>query len=189
MQAEPLWHRPSSASGGAFKVAETETIGVRLSLAGKPDMASLGTALHLCIARAGVVGAARTEDVERILTSWSVAHCVDKGAVCAQVASFQEWLVKRWPRCAVYVEVPVEADGPNGTRIRGRVDLLVDTPEGWVLLDHKSSPGGAAKDDDLLAEYGPQLLSYEHALLCATGKPVVQKWLYLPVAARAVRLS
>ncbi len=152
-------------------------------------MASLGTALHLCIARAGVVGAARTEDVERILTSWSVAHCVDKGAACAQVTSFQEWLVKRWPRCAVYVEVPVEADGPNGTRIRGRVDLLVDTPEGWVLLDHKSSPGGAAKDDDLLADYGPQLLSYEHALLCATGKPVVQKWLYLPVAARAVRLS
>ena len=188
-QAEPLWHRPSSASGGTFKVAETETIGVRLSLAGKPDMASLGTALHLCIARAGVVGSPSLEDIERILTNWAVAHCVDKDAVCAQVAAFQAWIAKRWPGCPVYVEVPIEADGPSGTRIRGRIDLLVEAQDGWVLLDHKSNPGGAARDEDLVAEHGPQLQSYGHALLSATGKPVSQRWLYLPVAARAVRLS
>ena len=189
VHAEPLWHRPSSASGGTFKVAETETIGVRLSLAGKPDMASLGTALHLCIARAGVVGVARPEDVEHILNSWTVAHSVDKDAVCAQVKAFQVWIASRWPSCPVYVEVPVEAEGPNGTRIRGRIDLLVEEKDGWILLDHKSNPGGAARDEDLVAEHGPQLESYGHALLSATGKPVSQRWLYLPVAARAVRLS
>ena len=189
VQAEPLWHRPSSASGGSFKVAETETIGVRLSLAGKPDMASLGTALHLCIARAGIVGSARTEDVERILNNWAVAHCVDTAAVCAQLASFQEWMGKRWPGCPVYAEVPVEADGPNGTRIRGRIDLLVEAQDGWILMDHKSNPGGAARDEDLVAEHGPQVQSYGIALLNATGKPVIQQWLYLPVAARAVRLA
>lgn len=189
VQAEPLWHRPSSASGGSFKVAETETIGVRLSLAGKPDMASLGTALHLCIARAGIVGSASTEDVERILTNWAVAHCVDTAAVCAQLASFQEWMGKRWPGCPVYVEVPVEADGPNGTRIRGRIDLLVEAQDGWILLDHKSNPGGVARDEDLVAEHGPQVQSYGIALLNATGKPIIQQWLYLPVAARAVRLT
>lgn len=189
VQAEPLWHRPSSTTGGSFKVAETESIGVRLSLAGKPDMASLGTALHLCIARAGVVGSPRPEDVERILTSWAVAHSVDKNAVCAQLAAFQEWIASRWPGCPVYVEVPVETEGPNGTRIRGRIDMLVEVPDGWILLDHKSNPGGAARDDDLVAEHGPQLESYSYALLSATGKPVSQKWLYMPVSARAVRLS
>lgn len=189
VHAEPLWHRPSLASGGTFKVAETETIGVRLSLAGRPDMASLGTALHLCIARAGVVGSARAEDVERILTNWAVAHCVDTAAVCAQLASFQEWMGKRWPGCPVYVEVPVEADGPSGTRIRGRIDLLIEAQDGWILLDHKSNPGGAARDEDLVAEHGPQVQSYGIALLSATGKPVIQQWLYLPVAARAVRLA
>lgn len=189
MQAEPLWHRPSSASGGAFKVAETDIVGVRLSLAGKPDMASLGTALHLCIARAGVLGGVSAPEVERILKTWAVAHCVDKDAVCAQVAAFQAWIGARWPGCPVHVEVPVEADGPNGTRIRGRIDLLVEAHDGWVLFDHKSNPGGAARDEDLVAEHGPQLESYGHALLAATGKPVSQRWLYLPVAARAVRLS
>lgn len=188
VQGEPLWHRPSSAEGGTFKVAEAETVGVRLSLAGKPDMASLGTALHLCIARASVRGGVSAAEVERILTTWAVAQSVDKDAVCAQVEAFQAWLAKRWPGCPVYVEVPIEADGPSGNRIRGRIDLLVETPEGWILLDHKSNPGGAARDEDLVAEHGPQLESYGHALLSATGKPVSERWLYLPVAARAVRL-
>lgn len=189
VQAEPLWHRPSSASGGAFKVFETDAVGVRLSLVGKPDMLSLGTALHLCIARAGVLGGVSAPEVERILKTWAVDRSVDKDAVCAQVTAFQAWLAKRWPDCPVYVEVPLEADGPNSTRIRGRIDLLVEEPDGWILVDHKSNPGGAARDEDLVAKHGPQLESYAHALLSATGKPVSQRWLYMPVSARAVRLS
>jgi len=189
VQAEPLWHRPSSASGGAFTVVETDAVGVRLSLAGKPDMASLGTALHLCIARAGVLGGISPPDVEGILKTWAVAGSVDKDAVCTQTSAFQAWIAKRWPDCPVYVEVPIEADGPNGTRIRGRIDLLVELPDGWILVDHKSNPVGSARDDDLIALHGPQLESYGHALLSATGKPVSQRWLYFPVAARAVRLS
>ncbi len=188
VQGVPLWHRPSSASGGTFKVVETDAVGVRLSLAGTPDMTSLGTALHLCIARAGVLGVVHAPEVERILTTWAVAHSVDGDAVCAQVEAFQTWLARRWPGCPVHVEVPIEADGPNGTRIRGRIDLLVDAPDGWILLDHKSNPGGAARDEDLAAEHGPQLEAYGHALVAATAKPVHQRWLYLPVAARAVRV-
>lgn len=189
VQAEPLWHQPSSSSGGLFKATETDTIGVRLSLAGKPDMASLGTALHLCIARAAVLGDVPSPDIERILRAWAVADSVDKNAVCAQVEAFLAWIAQRWPNCPVYVEVPIEADGPNGTRIRGRIDLLIEESNGWILLDHKSNPGGADRDEDLVAEHGPQIESYAYALLNATGKPVKQRWLYLPVAARAVRLS
>lgn len=189
VQAEPLWHRPSSASGGTFTVVETDAVGVRLSLAGKPDMASLGKALHLCIARAGVLGGISPPDVEHILKTWTVADSVDKDAVCSQTSAFQAWIAKRWPGCPVYIEVPIEADGPNGTRIRGRIDLLVELPDSWILVDHKSNPAGSARDDDLVALHGPQLESYGHALLSATGKPVSQRWLYLPVAARAVRLS
>jgi len=87
-QAKPLWHRPSSASGGIFKVVETDAVGVRLSLAGKPDMTALGSALHLCIARAAVLGSVPAPDVERILKTWAVADSIDKDAVCAQVEAF-----------------------------------------------------------------------------------------------------
>ena len=189
VQAEPLWHLPSAASGGTFKVVEADNVGVRLSLAGKPDMMSLGTALHLCIARAGVLGGISVSEVEHILSAWAVAHYVDKESVCAQIAALQAWLAKRWPGCPVYVEVPIEANGPSGTRIRGRIDLLVEEPNGWILLDHKSNPGGVVRDEELVAEHGPQIEAYAHALLSATGKPVTQRWLFLPVAGRAVRLS
>ncbi len=188
VEAAPLWHRPSAAAGGHFEVVATEAVGVRLSLSGKPDMAALGTALHLCIARAGVIGRVPEAEFERILARWGVGHSIDRAAVCAQVGAFQAWVAKRWPGCPVHVEIPVEADGPEGTRIRGRIDLLVQTAAGWVLLDHKANPGGTARDEDLVRAHGPQLASYGHALWSATGMPVVEQWLYLPVAARAVQL-
>lgn len=187
--AKPLWHRPSSAAGGQFSVAQTEALGVRIALAGKPDMADLGTALHLCLARAGVQRKVVPDEVDRVLGMWGVANSVDREAVIAQLTCFQEWLHKRWPGSPILVEVPIETDGPDGTRIRGRIDLLVETPPGWVLLDHKANPGGADRDDDLANAHGPQLASYAAALFAATGKPVVEAWLYLPVAARAVRMT
>lgn len=67
-----------------------------------------------------------------------------------------------------HVEVPIEVDREDGTRLRGRIDLLVDTSEGWV--DHKSSPCGAAHDEGLVREHGPQLASYADALMRATAR-------------------
>jgi len=189
IDAKPLWHRPSSAVGGEHAVLLSEAVGVRIVINAKLDMANLGSALHLCIARAGVLGNVDTTEVERILSTWGVAHAVDLAAVLAQFGAFQEWLSKRWPGCKVLVEVPIEANGPDGTRIRGRIDLLVEAPEGWILVDHKANPGGTDRNEELAQEHGPQLEAYVEALVEATGRPVVEQWLYLPVAARALRLK
>lgn len=186
--AEPLWYRPSSATGGTYTVAKSENVGVRVAITGSIAMDSLGTALHLCVARAGVSGQVVEADVERILTSWDVAHAVDRAAIIAQIQAFYAWLQERWPNGTVYVEVPVEANRPDGTRLRGRIDLLVDTPDGWVLLDHKANPSGTRHDDQLVQEHGPQLSAYAQAIETCTGKVVKEQWLYLPVAARAVNV-
>lgn len=137
----------------------------------------------------GVLGKVGATEVERILATWGVAHAVDRAAVLAQFGAFQGWLSQRWPGCKVLVEIPIEANGPEGTRVRGRIDLLVETPEGWILVDHKANPGGSDRNEDLAQEHGPQLASYAQALLDATGKTIVEQWLYLPVAARALRLK
>lgn len=186
--AQPLWYRPSNATGGAYGVAESEAVGTRIAISGRVAMDTLGTALHLCVARASVAGAVSEVDVERILSAWGVAHAVDNTAVLAQIRAFFAWLQQRWPDCAVHVEVPVEANRPDGTRLRGRIDLLVETPEGWVLLDHKANPGGTSRDDSLVQQHGPQLSAYAQAIEACTGKAVREQWLYLPVAARAVRV-
>lgn len=192
LSSRPLWHRPSSGEGpeaSDFGVGHVEAVGTRIAIVKRVDMAVLGTALHHCIARSGVAGCISVEDVERLLTRWDVAHAVDKAAVVAQVEAFLSWITKRWPERPVHVEVPLEADREDGTRLRGRIDLLVDTQEGWVLVDHKSNPRGAAHDEELVREHGPQLASYADALVRATGRPVTEQWLFLPVAARALRVQ
>jgi len=83
----------------------------------------------------------------------------------------------------------MEVQRVDGTRLRGRIDLLVDTTNGWILFDHKSNPRDASADGMLAQEHGPQLAAYADALLRATGRPVKEQWLYMPVAARALQLS
>lgn len=187
--AVPLWYRPSSAVGGQFNIAETAAIGIRIALTGKPDMADLGTAVHHCLARAGARGVVEQTDVSSILSNWGVGNTVDNAAVVAQLTAFHAWCNERWPGCQTFVEVPIEANRPDGTRVRGRIDLLLQSPNGWILVDHKSNPGGSDRNEELALEHGPQLAAYAEALVAATGTPVTEQWLYLPVAARALRLA
>jgi ATP-dependent exoDNAse (exonuclease V) beta subunit len=195
IQGTPLWRQPSAAEatqGGETSPATEaphQPVGTRIVVTGQPDMATLGTALHLCVARATVLGNSSAEETARILATWGMANAVDARAVCCQVQAFQDWLASRWPGCPVLVETPIEAQAADGTRLRGRIDLLVDTPAGWVLVDHKAHPGGANRDQALVTTHAPQLAAYAQALHTATGRAVVEQWLYLPVGGRVVRVG
>ena len=136
--------------------------------------------------RAAVRGHADLAETRRILAAWGMANAVDAGAVQRQADAFLAWVRQRWPQGRIHVETPLEAGAPDGTRLRGRTDLLVDTPQGWVLVDHKSNPGGTDRDEALATRYAPQLAAYAQALQQATGRPVVERWLYLAVGGRVV---
>ncbi|WP_343654267.1 UvrD-helicase domain-containing protein [Paraburkholderia caribensis] len=189
VDGDPLWFRPSGAGGGGYAVAEVETVGTRIAVPSKADMTTIGTAIHLCIARAGTSGKADLDEIDQILSNWGVADALDKIAVRDQVDALLSWVAKRWPDRPVHIEVPIEADRPDGSRLRGRIDFLIDAEDGWILLDHKSNPGGTVRDGDIANAHGAQLTAYAEALTRSTGRPVREQWLYLPVGARAVRLQ
>lgn len=67
--------------------------------------------------------------------------------------------------------------------------FLAQSPQGWILVDHKSNPGGSERDESLTLQHGPQLAVYAEALAAATGVSVVERWIYLPVAARVLRIA
>jgi ATP-dependent helicase/nuclease subunit A len=188
-KARPLWFQPSAAQGGSYCMAEFEPVGERIAITAAVDMEYLGQALHLCIAKAGAHGGIGTAEVADILARWGVDDAVAAESVLAQMQAFKAWVEKRWPGCPVHVEVPLEVNLDDGVRLRGRIDFLVDTPGGWVLLDHKANPRGAARDDALIQKHGQQLDSYADALLRATGRPVLEQWLFLPVAGQAARVE
>ena len=78
---------------------------------------------------------------------------------------------------------------PNGQVMHGRIDLLLETGEGWVLLDHKANPAPRDRWDQVAVDHGGQLSVYADALARATGRTVAETWIILPVAAGAVRIA
>jgi ATP-dependent exoDNAse (exonuclease V) beta subunit len=86
-------------------------------------------------------------------------------------------------------EVPVECRLPNGQMLAGRIDLLLRTPAGFVLIDHKASARPRTEWGTVVNEYGGQLAAYAAAIELAGGAPVLERWLFFPVAAGVVRLE
>ena len=188
-QREPLWLRPSSATSGDYKVESVETVGTRVALKGNVDMTSLGSAVHNSIAFCLTSTTATVEEVATIATRWRVGGAVEAQAVVNQARSLVEWVRGKWPTATLHVEVPLEVGLKSGRVVRGQIDLLVDAGEGWVIIDHKSDPRSTGQDDRLAQEHGPQLDAYAQAVVAATGRAVLERWLFLPVAGQVAKVG
>ncbi len=77
----------------------------------------------------------------------------------------------------------------NGQIINHRIDLLLKTKAGWILIDHKSGAQNSTQWDKLAASYGGQLAAYGSAIKAATGVSVVESWLVLPVARATLKVT
>lgn len=186
----PLAFNPSAAEEAACSVDETVSIGTRVALPGPVEMGVLGTAIHACLAAAFTDRSLTqtTENVAAILHRHGVADWVEATGIHRQVTSFLAWIDARWPNAEAIAEVPVESIRPNGQVLQGRIDLILKTRDGWILFDHKSNPGEPEQWGDLARQYSGQLLAYAHAVSSATQIPVIETWLFLPVAAGAARI-
>jgi hypothetical protein len=60
--------------------------------------------------------------------------------------------------------------------------LLIEQADGWVLVDHKADPRSAADGDRVAQAHGAKLDAYAEAVLEGTGRPVLERWLFLPLA-------
>lgn len=154
------------------------------------DVTALGTAIHACIALSFVDTHRQvtSEEVERLLRSHGLEGKIAVDALLRQIESLHQWIGQRWPKCTAHPEYPVQSTLPNGQVMNGRIDLLLDTPQGWVLFDHKANPQGRSTWGDLAKEYTGQLDAYSAAITRATGRPVSERWLYLPVSGGGIRI-
>jgi ATP-dependent helicase/nuclease subunit A len=186
----PLVFTPSHVANREARIVEQQRLGERLTVAADPDWGTLGNAIHACLALAfcSTEVALALPDVERIFMQLGVSGHIQPEALLAQLQAFRQWLDTRWPGHRAMAEVPVYATMPNQQQLNGRIDLLLETADGYVLIDHKSSPLSSDQWQQLAERYGGQLDAYAEAVVQATGKPVLERWLYLPVAGGAVRL-
>jgi ATP-dependent exoDNAse (exonuclease V) beta subunit len=187
----PLVLNPSSVISPECLVKEQFQIGERIGVASGTDMESLGNAIHACIAASFTDRNAplSINDVEILLNGFGVEENVFARAVFTQTKALHEWIAARWADSPAYAEIPVEAITNDSQMIQGRIDLLIELVDGWVLIDHKSNPKGANQWEGIAKEYAGQLATYKTAIERATGKPVLECWIFLPVAAGMVRID
>ena len=176
--AEPL--------AGAPRVVEVQRLGGRHALAASPEQAGpTGDAIHAFLA-ADHAGSpeARLAMATRILKAFQVVGAVAPETLLSASDALRVWLDARYPGATWYREWPVRARlaGPDPRLLVGEVDLFLELPDGFVLVDHKSFPGGEReRDRRLVEEYAPQLGWYARVLADALKKPMKAAFIHLPI--------
>jgi ATP-dependent helicase/nuclease subunit A len=186
----PLVVSPSGAGETLASVAEVVDIGSRINTSEVEDRSLLGDAIHACIAADLVASAAgiTERELREILERYGVAETVSSQHVANQLQAIRDWLTARWLGATSWVEVPVSQSLANGQRLAGRIDLLLRTADGWVLLDHKSTSQSRQQAAELATQHGGQLAAYRDAIEAVTHLRVTETWLVLPVAGAAIRV-
>jgi ATP-dependent exoDNAse (exonuclease V) beta subunit len=177
------WLSPSQAEpvGGAA-VGATFEIGERVPIGGD-DMTLIGNALHAVIA-AELVSPDRADAVvraEAILGGYAASAHVDARAAVACAQRFRAFVMARFEPQRIHVEYPIQHVLPNGQRVRGWIDVLLQTAAGWVVIDHKSSPRPRSEWQQEALSHSGQLDGYRRALIAA-GEPVAACAIHFPIS-------
>ena len=155
----------TDAEGGAGLVVARygDGLEVDVDLTG----AGLGTFIHRCFEVLGP----KPDLKERIPRITGVEIEPDElEEIAIAVGRFESWLVDHLDRRSVLREWPILALDEQGTIVSGTTDLIVETPQGLWVIDHKSD-----RVDDPEASfinYRPQLETYAKYLANA-GMPVL----------------
>ncbi|HET6471146.1 MAG TPA: UvrD-helicase domain-containing protein [Pseudomonadales bacterium] len=172
------------------RVVETIDLGARVAIRGD-DMALIGNALHRIIA-AELVDPNRADAIERaqaILAAGGAAAFVDATEAVESARRFRAFVDARLRPIRVVAEWPIVHALDNGQTLRGWIDVLVETAEGWVVIDHKSSPRPKRDWTAEALEHSGQIACYR-SMVAAAGRPLAPSaWIHFPVGGGMLRLD
>ena len=172
------------------QVAEIIDLGERLPLVGKPDMQLLGEAIHTFL---GADDPAQDQSkrfrlAAAVLGRWQMANSMKAEDLVAASDRLFGWINKKWPNATWHREYPVALRQDNGTIISGFIDLLLETQEGYVIIDHKSFPGNKEEAMKKAASFAGQLGVYAQGVGAATAKKVLGNYIHFPISGTIVIL-
>jgi hypothetical protein len=180
--------------GVVARTADLHELGAPIEVARSVEWVDVGNALHLFLG-ADLVRPAedRLGQAAAVLDAYGLSGALQPEA-CVEISDrLQAWQEAAYPGAGCLTEVPlvgaVETDSGPRTLI-GYADLVLETPDGLVLVDHKCYP---PEDQALLRQtaegYAPQLLSYATLLEMATGRKVIATLIHFPLASRVIEVE
>ena len=160
----------------------------RAALRDGTEMGRLGDAVHAFLAADRWTGD-REGLAARLLSSYGVVGAVAPASLVRASDALRTFLDARFPGAAWRREWPVRArlgDRGQARVLQGEVDLFLELPEGFVLVDHKSFPGNDRERDERVVAYAAQLGLYAFVLARALGKPLLAAFIHLPIRGEIV---
>jgi ATP-dependent exoDNAse (exonuclease V) beta subunit len=194
---KPYYRNPSSEEGNQnCNVLIAKDFNARLTinsgaLIGENAEQRLGNAFHALFA----LNDATEQDASRLLKRFGIAEAVNPEQLIQCANNFQHYLSVELKANCVYKEWPLEMKNDDGSVMVGSADLVVDTPEGLMLVDYKSYPGTTDNvlnpgSDKFSGRYAGQLNAYAKMLEATfDGKSVCRKLIYYPVLGIVVELT
>jgi hypothetical protein len=163
-------------------IGEIIELGERIPIRGG-DMTAIGSGLHAVIA-AELVNPDRPDAVKRasaILSSYGVDAFVAAEDAVAAGRRFRKAVAARFEPERILTEYPVIEARGDGRIVRGWIDVLLETQDGWVIIDHKSSPRPRSEWAREVEEYSGQLAAYADAVE-HSGLPVAGMFIHFPIS-------
>ena len=157
-----IFTTPSSSTGAISTTSvstETHEYGEPLVLDLEISGAAYGTMLHRCFE---VLSSS-----ESLASSLPAACNYDLSsehidAIAKSNRDLVAWLKSVKGAISILPEVPYTVLQENGSVSTGIIDMLVETPEGYLVIDHKTDR--ATGEEHIFDHYFSQLLSYQKAL-------------------------
>ena len=170
--------------------ASPEKIMERVAIVGNPDMNNLGNAVHafMCCDCDGISAADKEAIAQNLLEAHGVSASLRATDLVSIHSRFMAYIRNRWPGAKILREWPLSFKvGSLG--LHGAADLVLETPAGYVIIDHKTFPGGEIALLKKAKSFAGQLTAYRKALEKATTKPVVSTWINFPISGYLVNIG
>jgi ATP-dependent exoDNAse (exonuclease V) beta subunit len=164
-------------------IAETLLIGHKLEVGPTRNQVDLGNGIHMIIA-AEVINPGRPDALsitEGILNSYDLLKTVTKGDALAYTQKFVTFINKRFTPEAVFAEYPVQKVAANGQMVKGWIDLLIKTKNGWVIIDHKLYSGNSDSRRKKALEYSGQLQCYRDVVMSFNDVGEMECYIHFPL--------
>ncbi|MBV1928998.1 MAG: UvrD-helicase domain-containing protein, partial [Gammaproteobacteria bacterium] len=182
----PLRLSPSSfAPLELATIGETIELGERIEIKGKYDPTALGSAIHAVIATT-LLGQDATE---RVLKDHQVQDNISPAMANQCTERLLTAITSNFSPIGYAVEYPIQYTIDTGQLVAGWIDILVETSEGFILIDHKASPRARSEWHDIALGYSGQLKAYADGITRATGKPVISQWVHFAVTGGMVEIK
>jgi len=161
----------------------------RISINSNADMNLIGNAVHSYLAfdYEKYDHNNQIKIINKILKNWNADMFINAEDLRTAGENLIRFINENYKDCKIFKEWPISMINKSGQLIQGWIDMLIETPKGYVIVDHKDYPGKGAQE--YAKKYAPQLKAYKEAVEKAAGKPVIDMLIHMPVGGMIMRME